>query len=154
MRNDLEKHLALLEELLDITGLPEESLYQITVPLAREGGMTTWILVDKNQLPSKGSIFCSCGSFQRRSVTSDAGGNVEESIVHGIARVFYAPEFSGRGYAARHMKDMAKALRNWQSECGKCVYIILYGDTGESYCASLGYALSLQTFTVSEVIAC
>ena len=117
----------------------DESLYLTTVPLARNGGMTTWILVDKNQLPNKRSILCSCESFRKRSLTSDASGSVEQNIVHGIASVFCAPEFRRRGYAARHMKEMAGVLRNWQSEYGKCVGSILYSDIGKSYYTSLGW---------------
>lgn len=117
----------------------EESLYLTTVPLAKNNGMTTWILVDKNLLPNERPILCSCESFRKRSLTSDANGNVEENIVHGIASVFCPPEYRGRGYAVRHMKEMAKVLRSWQSEQGRCVGSVLYSDIGKSYYANLGW---------------
>ncbi|KAI4151117.1 MAG: hypothetical protein LQ340_003685 [Diploschistes diacapsis] len=116
-----------------------ESLYLTTVPLAKDKGMTTWILVDKNAVPDKRPILCSCESFRKRSLTSDADGNIEDNMVHGIASVFCPPEYRRRGYAARHMKEMAKALRSWQPEHGKCVGSILYSDIGKTYYANLGW---------------
>ena len=46
----------------------------------------------------------------------DNDGNVENLIVHGIASVFYSLEYRRRGYAARHMMELAKALFAWRSD--------------------------------------
>lgn len=40
-----------------------EAQYLMTVPLAENGGMTIWILVDKTKLPNQRQILCSCESF-------------------------------------------------------------------------------------------
>lgn len=116
-----------------------ESKFLMTVPLAKDGGMNNWILVDKDLAPNQRPILCSCESFRKRSLTSDADGNIEENIVHGIASVFCAPEYRGRGYAARHMMEIAKLLQNWQPEHGKCVGSVLYSDIGKTYYAKLGW---------------
>ena len=122
----------------------EESLYLTTVPLAKDNGMTTWILVDRNLPPDERPILCSCESFRKRSLTSDAYGNVEDSIVHGIASVFCPPEYRRRGYAARHMKEMAKVLHTWQLEQSRCVGSILYSDIGKTYYANLGWQPNVE----------
>ncbi|KAH8686453.1 hypothetical protein BGZ61DRAFT_355684 [Ilyonectria robusta] len=117
----------------------EESKYLTTVPLAKEGGMTIWILVDKNLPPNERPILCSCESFVKRTITSDADGNTDDNIVHGIASVFCPEEYRRRGYAARHMREMAKALYRWKPDQGKCVGSILYSDIGKIYYTRLGW---------------
>jgi hypothetical protein len=66
----------------------EEPLYLISIPLAKEGGMTTWILVHKDHAPGRRQILCSCESFLKHSLTSNTGGIVSDKIVHGITSVF------------------------------------------------------------------
>ncbi|OJD30433.1 lysine acetyltransferase protein [Diplodia corticola] len=117
----------------------EESKYLATVPLAKNNGLTMWILVDKNLPQNERPILCSCESFRKRSLTSDADGNVEDNMVHGIASVYCPPEYRGRGYGTRHMKEMAKVLYSWQSEQVKCVGSVLYSDIGKTYYANLGW---------------
>ena len=41
----------------------KESQYLTIVPLAKDGGMTTWILVDGGLPPDQRPILCSCESF-------------------------------------------------------------------------------------------
>jgi hypothetical protein len=117
----------------------KESLFLTTVPLAKDGGMTTWILVDKNLPPDQRPILCSCESFHKRSYSSDSNGNVTEAVVHGIAGVFCPPAYRGRGYAARMMRELAKELYTWQSDKRKCIGSILYSDIGKTYYTNLGW---------------
>jgi hypothetical protein len=117
----------------------QESLFLATVPLAKDGGMTTWILVEKNLPQDHRPIFCSCETFLKRSLMSDADGKIEEVIVHGIASVFCPLGYRRRGYAARHMTEVAKALRTWQSDQGKVAGSVLYSDIGKTYYAKLGW---------------
>lgn len=116
-----------------------EAQYLTTVPLAKDGGMTTWVLVEKNRLPNQRQILCSCESFRKRSLTSDREGNVQEGLVHGVASVFYPPQYRGRGYGARHMKELAKVQKEWQPEHGKSIGSVLYSDIGKEYYAKLGW---------------
>ncbi|KAK4962797.1 hypothetical protein LTR10_000424 [Elasticomyces elasticus] len=117
----------------------EESRYLTTVPLAKEGGMAIWTLVDKTLPPNKRPILASCESFGKLSLSSDPTGNTQEGIVHGIASVFCAPGFRRRGYAARLTSEMGKVLRTWQAEFGQPMGSILYSDIGKSYYAKLGW---------------
>ncbi|KXH29038.1 lysine acetyltransferase [Colletotrichum simmondsii] len=114
-----------------------ESAYLTTVPLAKDGGMTTWVLVDKTLPPNERDVFCSCETFRKRCLVSDSMGNMTESIIHGVASVFCPEKFRGRGYAARHMKELATVLRGWQSENGKVIGSVLYSDIGKEYYAKL-----------------
>jgi hypothetical protein len=125
---------------LDLSTYLIESHFLTTVPLAADGGMTTWILVDKRLTPNHRPIFCSCESFRKRSLTSDTAGNLEENIVHGIASVFCPPEYRGKGYGARHMREVAEVLRTWQSGYGRPIGSILYSDIGKEYYHKLGWA--------------
>ncbi|KAL8997422.1 MAG: hypothetical protein Q9169_003285 [Polycauliona sp. 2 TL-2023] len=117
----------------------QEQLYLSGCPLARDGGMTTWILVEKNFPPDNRRIFCSCESYRKRSLMTDASGQVEEVIVHGVASVFCPTEYRRRGYAARHMQELAKALSNWQSHQARVAGSVLYSDIGKAYYARVGW---------------
>ena len=117
----------------------QESSFLTTVPLARDRGMTTWVLVDKNLPQEHRPILCSCESFLKRSLKSDANGEVEEVIVHGIASVFCPPEYRRRGYAARFMIELAKTLCIWHSDQAKVVGSVLYSDIGKTYYAKFGW---------------
>ena len=126
----------------------QEQLYLSTVPLAKNNGMTTWILVEKNYPRNCRRILCSCESFLKHSLTSNTDGIVEDVIVHGIASVFCPPEYRRRGYAARHMTELAKALRTWQSDQGRVAGSVLYSDIGKSFYAKFGWKPNLTNWHV------
>ena len=117
----------------------EESAFLTTVPLARDGGMTIWILVDKNLLPNHRPILCACESFRKRSYISDSQGGLTETIIHGVASVFTDPTYRGRGYASRLMRELAKSLRSWQADKTKCSGSVLYSDIGKDFYARSGW---------------
>lgn len=118
----------------------KESLFLTNVPLAKDGGMTTWILVDKNLPAGQRQILSSCESFRKPSLTSDAEGTVFDNIVHGIASVFCSPKLRGHGYPVRMMQELAKTLYTWQTDNLQCVGSILYSDIGQGYYARLGWS--------------
>ena len=126
----------------DALSLPlylEESDYLTTIPLAKDGGMTLWILVDKNLPPDQRTILCSCETFRKRSLLSSTKGYVTETIIHGVASVFCDPAYRRRGYSSRMMRELAQVLRNWQIDTTKCIGSILYSDIGKNYYANLGW---------------
>ncbi|KAH6680520.1 hypothetical protein B0J14DRAFT_471613 [Halenospora varia] len=116
-----------------------ESAFLATVPLAKNGGMTTWILIDENLPPDQRSMLCSCETFRKRALVGDGDGKVSDTIVHSIASVFCPPEYRGRGYTSRMMRELAMVLRTWQSEDKRCVGSILYSDIGKDYYAKFGW---------------
>ncbi|KAF2203949.1 hypothetical protein GQ43DRAFT_454110 [Delitschia confertaspora ATCC 74209] len=93
----------------------KESKFLTTVPLAKDGGMTIWILVNKNLPPGKRQVLCSCETFRKRSLTSDSEGNVRENI------------FRGHGYPQRMMRELSKELFTWQTNGTPCTYYAKLG---------------------------
>ncbi|KNG46799.1 lysine acetyltransferase protein [Stemphylium lycopersici] len=118
----------------------EESRYLTTIPLAKDGGMTSWVLVHKDQAEGERDILCSCETFRKRCLVSDARGSVQERVVHGIASVFCAPSYRGMGYASRMMRELVKELYTWQAGNEPCVGSTLYSDIGKKYYAKLGWS--------------
>ena len=73
-------------------------------------------------LPSdRWPVLCSCKTFRKRSIVSDANGIFTETITHGIASLFCDPADRLRGYGSRMMNEFAVVLRSWQVEGNKCV---------------------------------
>jgi hypothetical protein len=116
-----------------------ESFYLTTVPLARNGGMASWILVDKDHAPGKRQILCSCETFYKRSLTSNTSGTISDNVTYGIASVFCPHPYRRRGYAARMMRELANALYSWQMKDVPCVGTTLYSDIGKEYYSKLGW---------------
>ncbi|GAP88196.1 putative lysine acetyltransferase protein [Rosellinia necatrix] len=132
---------ALWGDSLELSEYLEESLVLAAVPLAKDGGMTRWVLVDKRLAPNERPLLCSCETFYKRSLASDSQGKVKEAIIHGIASVFCPEEYRQRGYAARLMKELAGVLCTWQSgdSQAKVVGSVLYSDIGKVYYTKLGW---------------
>lgn len=127
------------KDALSLSQYLEESAYLTTIPLARDGGMTLWVLVDKTLPPDQRPILCSCETFRKRSMVSDAKGILTETITHGVASLFCNPAYRRRGYGSRMMNELATVLRSWQVEHKKCVGIVLYSDIGKKFYANVGW---------------
>lgn len=117
----------------------EESAFLTTVPLAKDGGMSIWLLTDKNLSPDHRPILCSCETFRNRTLITDREGHFSEAIIHSVASVFCDPQYRRRGYAARLLAELAKILPNWQAEHGRCIGSVLFSDIGMDYYAKLGW---------------
>lgn len=130
--------------------------FLMTVPLAKNGGVTHWILTDRNGTPDNRPIYASCESLRKRALASrlDAEGQVvlQEGIAHGIASVFTNPAYRGKGYASRMMADLGPKLKEW-SEGRKepkdgddaavmtpSLFSVLYSDIGKTFYAKNGWA--------------
>ncbi|OAL02794.1 hypothetical protein IQ06DRAFT_218420 [Phaeosphaeriaceae sp. SRC1lsM3a] len=117
----------------------EESKSMTDAPLARNKGMTQWILVDSRLAPNQRQILSSCESFRKRALASTNIGGIRDVIIQGIASVFCAPRYRGHGYAQRMMSELRRELRNWQLDGMQCVGSILYSDIGRDYYSKLGW---------------
>ncbi|CAF9932404.1 hypothetical protein IMSHALPRED_008883 [Imshaugia aleurites] len=142
---------------LSLSQYLEESAYLTTVPLAKDGAMTNWILTDKNLSPDQRPILCSCETFRKRAFISDRHGNLSENIIHGVASVFCDPALRLRGYGSRLMRELAKILRTFQAETDLPIGSVLYSDIGKEYYAHLGWHpfpvnthIELDPFTAPE----
>ena len=125
----------------DALSLPqylEESAYLTTVPLAKDGAMTNWILTDKNLPPDQRPILCSCETFRKRAFIRASNGNLSEKIIHDVASVFCDPVLRRRGYNSRLMKKLTIILRTFQSDKTEPIGSVLYSNIGKKYYAGLG----------------
>lgn len=127
------------KEALTPSSYLEASAYLMTVPRANDGGMTQWVLVDKNLPPGQRPLLASCETFRMRSLVSDAEGNVSETITHGIASVYCDPKYRGRGYASRLIKELGEVLPTWQTDTMKCAASVLFSGIGKKFYSDLGW---------------
>jgi len=122
-------------------------VYLGTVPLAKNGGLTQWILTDPSLPPDERPILSSCETLRKRALRTRPDGSVVDGIAHGIGAVFTDPQFRGRGYANRMMRDLGPRLRAWQGEDKKpthapddILFSVLYSDIGKTFYAKTGWA--------------
>jgi hypothetical protein len=118
----------------------EREEYLTKAPLARDGGVTHWILVDKELPPNRRPILASCESLRKRAIVG-RDGKLTDIVSHGIGSVFCDPEYRGRGYASRMMRELGEKLRTWQASTkGKsCGFSALWSDIGKLYYAAHGW---------------
>lgn len=107
-------------------------------PLARDGGITYWVLVDRN-LPCDGRpILAYCETIRKRALVG-RHGEVVEVVSHGVGSVFCNPKWRGRGYASRMMRDLGRILQTWQTDARACRFTVLWSDIGKGFYASHGW---------------
>ena len=97
-------------------------------PLAKDGGITHWILVESDAEDRK--VFAGCESLNKKALMA-RDGRVVDGICHGIGSVFSPPEYRGRGYGWRLMKELGPRLETWQSENVRSLFSVLFSDIGK-----------------------
>lgn len=117
----------------------EESEYLTEVPLARNGGMISWILTDKTQPPKQRPILGSCETFRKRAFVRNTKGVLSEKVVYGIASIFVNPTHRRRGYGTRLLHELAKAIPKWHVRSLPSTASILYSDIGKGYYSKRGW---------------
>lgn len=137
----------------------EEYAYLLTVPLARDHGITQWILVDSLDNPTvpaddvngrEGTrrILASCETFRKRALlanrhaSDDTKNRCTDILVHGVASVFCDPQLRGRGYASRLLKELSHILPQWQAdevEKARGVGSVLYSDIDPAFYKRQGW---------------
>ncbi|PSS02159.1 hypothetical protein BD289DRAFT_271806 [Coniella lustricola] len=137
--------------------------FLMTVPLAKNGGVTHWILTDKHGVPDQRPIYASCETLRKRALCSQLGADgeviVHEGTAHNIGSVFTNPSYRGKGYASRMMSDLGEVLKEWsvgrkkkptkEEEAAdkaankivtRSLFSTLYSDIGKSFYATHGWA--------------
>lgn len=116
----------------------EQQLYK--EDLTRDGGLTTWILVDRSEPPDGRTVLASCETILRRALVAydvpNHGVRVEDVVSYGIASVFCSPELRRRGYAGRLMMELGRLLPTWQGNRpneprATSPFSLLYSDVGK-----------------------
>ncbi|MCJ1408129.1 hypothetical protein MMC19_002202 [Ptychographa xylographoides] len=127
-------------------------------PLTENGGITYWILIegeieDKTEASETRTILASCESFRKRallahrpasSATHQPQAAIQEVLAHGVGSVFCNPDFRGRGYAGRMMRELGDKLRTWdqpEGGNGENGFSVLYSDIGKGFYSKLGWSV-------------
>ncbi|KAI9730343.1 MAG: hypothetical protein M1834_005853 [Cirrosporium novae-zelandiae] len=119
---------------LSLESYLQRESFLATQGLTKDGGITTWILVDtstKNRI-----ILSACESIRKRALLYH-NGKLEEVTAHGVASVYCRPEFRGRGYASRLIKELGDKLRTWHHQ--EAVFAVLYSDIGKKFYTAHGW---------------
>jgi GNAT superfamily N-acetyltransferase len=133
----------------------------LTVPLAKDGGITHWILTDADGAPDKRNVYSSCETLRKPALVCgpETGGEVVEGIAHGVGSVFTPEEYRGKGYARKMMTLLGERLKDWDRAEGyagkgdgeaangtngagrtKSLFSVLYSDIGKEFYARTGWA--------------
>lgn len=96
--------------------------------LVRDGGLTSWALVTGDG--ESRVVLSSCETIRKKALVAQ-NGQIEEVICHGVASVFCPPEYRGKGYAGRMIKDLGEKLQTWQTDGHDCLFSVLYSDIGK-----------------------
>ncbi|KAM3440820.1 hypothetical protein MY4824_001947 [Beauveria thailandica] len=112
----------------------EENL--VTTALARDGGLTPWILTTATDSPRP--VLSSCETLKKRAiVASPDGSSVTDVVAHGVASVFTEQRHRSRGYAGRMMALLgAELARREEAEPGAARFSVLFSDIGPRFYAN------------------
>ncbi|KAI8949029.1 hypothetical protein F4801DRAFT_425771 [Xylaria longipes] len=109
---------------LDLPAYLEREPFLASTPLAADGGMMHWILTNEEASPlttaqdkKKRSVLASCETIRKRVLYAPrTGDGVKEGLGYGIGSVYTYPEFRGKKYAARMLKELGEVLKTWPAE--------------------------------------
>ncbi len=106
---------------LDVSAYLKREPFLASTPLAADGGMVHWILTEaEEEAPSttrERRVLASCETIRKRVLyVPRGGGEVREGLSYGIGSVYTYPEFRGRKYAARMLRELGVALKTWPRE--------------------------------------
>ncbi|KAI9713415.1 MAG: hypothetical protein M1820_000797 [Bogoriella megaspora] len=122
---------------LTIEAYLKRERYLLEVPLARDGGLTHWILVDPSGSGSR-KVLAGCETLKKKALVAH-NGLVEDVVCHGVGSVFSPTEFRSRGYGVRLMQEVGSRLRTWQTNGTHCAFSVLFSDIGKLFYAKSGW---------------
>ncbi|KAI1856757.1 hypothetical protein JX265_011398 [Neoarthrinium moseri] len=123
----------------------EREPYLATIPLAEKGGLKYWILTEASGLPDARPVLASCESLRKKALITDPkSGEVKEVVAYGIGSVYTNPQFRGRRYASRMLRDLGSLLKleteKIEGQAAEIAASALWSDIGKSFYAKLGWA--------------
>ncbi|KAI0200003.1 hypothetical protein F4808DRAFT_430195 [Astrocystis sublimbata] len=107
---------------LDLPAYLEREPFLASTPLSADGGMVHWILTTEDASePVPGekterSVLASCETIRKRVLYAPRSGGVRDGVGYGIGSVYTYPEFRGKKYAARMLKELGSVLKTWPEE--------------------------------------
>ncbi|KAI0541148.1 hypothetical protein GGR58DRAFT_511207 [Xylaria digitata] len=107
---------------LDLSMYLKREPFLASTSLAADGGMVHWILTDAPSTEpiaqhEKRRVLASCEHICKRVLYVPRNGDeVREGFGYGIGSVYTYPEFRGRKYAARMLRELGVMLKTWPEE--------------------------------------
>jgi hypothetical protein len=126
---------------LSVQGYIEREKSQVEIPLARNGGLSRWILTDESSGSSNRPVLSSCETLRKRGLVRDpTSGEIKDVTVHGVASVFTDDKFRRKGYAGAMMGRLGDALQAMEKDqAGSAHFSVLYSDIGKEFYAKHGW---------------
>ncbi|KAI0600065.1 hypothetical protein F4775DRAFT_90145 [Biscogniauxia sp. FL1348] len=147
---------------LSLSEYLEREPYIATIPLSADGGMSHWILTDPTVEASGAPrpVLASGESTRKRvlylrapsSSSSSAAAEVKDGIAYGVGSIYTYPQFRGKRYASRLLRELGTELRTWPQRQGggaaaaagsggeRAVCSALWSDIGKDFYARKGWA--------------
>lgn len=117
--------------------------YLLTIPLARDGGITNWILTDSaaavDPITAERPVLASCETLRKRALVRGKDGVIRDVWAHGVASVFTYSGFRRRGYASKMMELLRARMQATQRESGEPAFSVLFSDVGKEFYAKHGW---------------
>ncbi|KAI1332996.1 hypothetical protein F5Y16DRAFT_407035 [Xylariaceae sp. FL0255] len=104
---------------LDLEAYLQREPFLASTNLSSNGGMVHWILTDKDSPVHQRRILASMETIRKRVLYISPGaspGVVKEGLSYGIGSVYTYPQFRGKKYAARLLKELSVALPSWEKK--------------------------------------
>ncbi|TFB00521.1 Lysine acetyltransferase [Trichoderma ghanense] len=130
---------------LTVPAYLEREEYLLSIPLARNGGITNWILTDSASPLQDGGerpVLAACETLRKRALVRDpaaADGAVRDVWAYGVASVFTNKAFRGRGYAGKMMELLRGYMAGQHRETGEPAFSVLFSDIGKQFYAKHGW---------------
>lgn len=115
----------------------DREAYLLTTALAKDGGLTQWILTDSSAaVGSSRPVLSSCETIKKRALVADPSGALTDVTAHGVASVFTAPAYRSHGYAGKMMALLGEELvRQEDATPGAARFSVLFSDIGLTFYA-------------------
>lgn len=135
---------------LSLDGYLEREVRQLDIPLARDGGLTQWILTDAS-IPAgqPRPILSSCETLKKTALVRSPDGTTRQVTAHGVASVFTDPQYRRKGYAKAMLAKLADTLsRTNQDQPDQALFSVLYSDIGKEFYALNGW----EPYTSTHIV--
>ncbi|KAI1369271.1 hypothetical protein F5Y08DRAFT_325344 [Xylaria arbuscula] len=105
---------------LDLEAYLKREPFLASTALGANGGMMHWILSETASTDGPRNVLASCETIRKRvlyapppSPRNGANDQVREGLAYGIGSVYTYPEFRGKKYAARMLRELGEVLKTW-----------------------------------------
>ena len=113
---------------LSLDAYQKRERHLLETTLAKDGGITHWVLVDSDARDRR--VLSGCETLRKKALIAQ-NGKVIDVVCHSIGSVFCPPEFRGKGYSQRMMRELGPRLETWQTDNAPSLFSVLFSDIGK-----------------------